>query len=215
MKVTKTTTTKSETSSELDLFSDKKLTARQKKEIRSQVGEYIVEQTAIAISKLQSPIEGGEFKKTLSPLYKKKKESEVGTNVPNLEYEGIMLDELSFEETDKGIKVGVFGERAPAADGHNNLSGDSQLPARQFLPKEGEEYKSKYKSDIERIISDVVAETTSFKKKDFEDVNSSKSLYDTLSNIFGKMTRAELKLAVFRNESLLDFLEDMDLVEYL
>lgn len=171
-----------------------------------------------AVGAQKSPVEGyGKFTALTSEQYKKKKKAEVGTTKPNLELSGEMLDEVQFEDTKEGIKIGVFGDAALRADGHNNLSGRSKLPTRRFIPDKGEVYNSRINREVERIISDAISETIGPKAKLFEDVESKSELYSALRTYFGErsVTNAELKLSVFRNPDLLAFLEEMELDGYL
>jgi hypothetical protein len=230
MKTGKVTTTETETSVEIDLFSSiKKLSADQKRTIQSEVADFLVEQTLTSVSEEKSPISGGEWKKKLSKEYAQKKETEIGNKKADIQFSGRTLDQLKAEPTSDGIKIGVFGERAPVADGHNNLSGKSSLPTRQFLPKEGQNYKGSIKSEVDRIVADVLAESDKpeetakqknsvrEKKADsrFNDVETQAELYQTLREIFGPLSRIELRLAVFRNKSILDDIINSDLLDDL
>lgn len=215
MKVISKTTDENETSIELDLFEGRALPARVKKRIREEVGQYLVEQTLVAMNEKKSPVQGEGGFKALSPMYKKKKLDEVGSGEANLEFFGIMKDELNFEATDNGIAIGVFGERALAADGHNNLSGKSQLPTRRFLPDEGQNYKKNIQREVDRIIADVVAEEATFKPRDFEGIETKSELYAKLKETFGPLSRAELQIAVFRNEELTNLFKKLDLLGLL
>ena len=213
MKVINKTISDGETSVELDLFEGRTLKRAAKKRIQEEVGQYLVEQTLIAMNEKKTPVQGGSFASTLtSDSYKKLKKAEVGSTEANLEFTGTMKDELDFEATENGIAIGVFGDRAGAADGHNNLSGKSSLPKRQFLPDEGQNYKKNIQQEVQRIIADIVAEETSFDETDFEGITTKKELYDKLKEIFGPMSRAELAVAVFRNEDLTNILKSLDLI---
>lgn len=216
MKVIKTTVNETETSVTIDLFQGRSLPKKVKAEIQDQVGNYLVEQTLVSMSEKKSPVAGEGSFKPLSKDYKKKKIEIVGSGNADLEFDGIMKDELSFIPTDKGIDIGVFGERAGAADGHNDLSGKSQLPRRRFLPDKGQEYKKETMREVERIISDVIAENTTFRKSDFKEIETKKEMYDKLKSIFGSdMSRTELNIAVFRNEELTNLLKELDLIRLL
>jgi len=215
MKVISKTINSTETSVEIDLFEGMALTRRQKDEIIDQVGNFLVDQTLVHMNEKKSPVQGEGSFKALSKDYKKKKLEEVGSGEANLEFDGIMKDEISFIPTKNGIEIGVFGERAGAADGHNNLSGKSQLPTRRFLPDEGQNYKRPIQQEVSRIIADVVAETTPIKKSNFRGIETKAELYDNLKNIFGDMTRSELRLSVFRNEKLTNILQELNLIDLL
>lgn len=212
MKVLKTTTNDQETSVELDLFEGRKLKKSTKKRIQEEVGQYLVEQTLVSMNEKKSPVQGAPNFQALSGKYRQRKKEEVGSTEANLEFEGVMKDELNFEATENGIAIGVYGDRAPAADGHNNLSGKSKLPLRQFLPDEGQNYKRNITKEVDRIVADIVAEEVSFKESDFKFIETKKELYDALKDIFGDMTRSELALAAFRNEELTIILKKYNLV---
>lgn len=215
MKVVSKTIDGGETSVEIDLFEGRKLTKAAKTRIQDEVGNYLVEQTLINMNEKKSPVQGAPGFKALSKDYKKRKLEEVGSGEANLEFDGLMKDETDFEPTERGIAIGVFGERAGAADGHNNLSGKSNLPLRQFLPDVGQKYKAPIAKEVERIVADIVAEESSFKKKDFAGITTKKELYEKLSELFGLSTRSELQLAVFRSEELTDLLNELDLLRLL
>lgn len=215
MKIKGKTVNESETSVELDLFEGKRLTGQTKARIREEVGEYLVEQTLASMGGKKSPIAGAPSFPPLSKNYKKRKLQEVGSGEANLEFDGQMKDEIDYERTPDGIKIGVFGDRAGAADGHNNLSGKSQLPRRQFLPDEGQTYKANISREVDRIVADIVAEQSGFDESDFDGVTTKKELYARLKELFGDMTRNELSLSVFRNEQLVNLLSDLDLLRLI
>jgi len=215
MKVIGKKISESETSVEIDLFENRALPLKVKKRIQEDVGNFLVEQTLISMNEKKSPVQGEGGFQPLSKLYKKKKLEEVGSGEANLEFDGVMKDELEFHPTKTGIEIGVYGERAGAADGHNNLSGKSQLPTRRFLPDEGQSYKKPLQTEVDRIIADAIADEMGFKKSDFKGIETKKELYDKLAEIFGDLTRSELNLAVFRSEDLTGILDDLDLLGLL
>lgn len=214
MKVIRTTVDDSETSVEIDLFEGRKLPLAVRQRVSDEVGNFLVEQTLISMDQKKSPVQGEGSFKPLSPLYKKKKQNDVGSTDANLEFDGLMKDQLDFKPTKSGVRIGVYGERAPAADGHNNLSGDSSLPTRRFLPKEGQQYKENIQREVERIIADAIADETTFKKSEFRNIETKKELYEKLAQTFGG-TKAEIALAVFRNADLVDLLTELDLIRLL
>jgi len=213
MEVKKTTTTKSETSSTLDLTEELKgLPKDVKLEVLEEVGEYLIEQTLLQVRAENSPVQGeGKFSSLISKEYKSLKKAEVGNTRPNLELSGEMLDSLDYKISGNNIKIGVYGTAAPRADGHNNLSGESDLPKRRFLPDEGQSYKAPIKKEIDRIIADKIAENTVARKADFKGISSKGELYNVLKEIIGDMPRSELRLAALRSDRIMDILLDLDL----
>ena len=197
-----------ETSSTIDLFSDIDASSETKEAIKKDVGDFLVEKILESVSSLSSPVSGGGFKKTLSKEYKKLKVSEGGSNVPDLELSGLMLNKLEYKPTKEGIKIGVFGDAAPRADGHNNLSGDSKLPERKFLPNVGESFKSNIESEIEAIIADHLLKEADIKKKELEELETTSEVYSYLQTFLPDYSKNQIKKAVIRNEDLFKLLED-------
>ena len=91
----------------------------------------------------------------MSPAYKKIKDKESGVTVANLELTGDMLDALEVVRK-RGTKLSlqIEGDEAPKADGHNNHSGDSPLPERRFIPKDGETLRDTIWRDVKRILQE-------------------------------------------------------------
>ncbi len=215
MKVSKTTANGSETSSTLDFSDDLKgLSEKKKREVLTDIGDLIIENTLVMVGDQKSPINGeGKFK-PLSKDYKEFKQSEVGNKLANLELNGDLMSSVDYEIAGSKIKVGVFGSEAPKADGHNNLSGKSSLPQRRFLPDKSQEYVSSVQKEIDRIIADAKSEST-ITKYDLQGIEKKSELYDTLGELLGLSSRAEIKLAVFRSDNLLDLLKGEGLFDLL
>ena len=78
-----------------------------RKTVKKEIGDFVVEEILIAVSKGQSPVIGEKrnFKK-LKPDYAKAEKG--GDRNPDLELLGDMLDSLTFKNTTKGIEVGIF-----------------------------------------------------------------------------------------------------------
>lgn len=217
MRVKKVTTDKKETSATIDLFSDVDVPLKVRRKIQDNVGDYLLEQTLQAVGDKKSPIEGGgDFPPLKKGPYRKKKLDEIGNTEANLEFSGTMLDELDYKKDEDGIVIGVFGDAAPRADGHNNLSGDSNLPLRKFLPGEGESYKSDIEETVDQIIQDTIAEETEITKDDLDEVGTKDELYAVFEDKFGlDISRNEMKLIVLRNSDIVDLLNELDLLDLL
>ena len=216
MKVLKTTATKTETTATLDIFEGKDLPLKIKKKVAKDVGQYLIEQTLMDVNSSKSPVDGyGSFDPLTSKEYKLKKKGEVGNTRADLQLSGETLDALDFKVTEDGLTIGVFGDRAPIADGHNNLSGKSELPVRRFIPGEGESYRPAIQQEFDRIISDALAENGGVSPQDLSEITTKSSLYDILGDRLGLTSRSEIRLAVYRNEDLLELLRDEDLIDLL
>jgi hypothetical protein len=215
IKVKKTIGSADRTTATLDLVGSLKIPEATKTRIKNDVGDFLVEQIIKSAGRAESPVQGGEWEKKLSKQYAAKKKAEgLGTKA-NLEFEGDLLDALTFEETQDGIEVGWIGEQAGKADGHNNFSGKSSLPRRQGLPDEGEGFKPSINNEIEKIIADHIADSIEFEADDFEDVSSKSELYTVLDEFFPDLTKTEIKMAVTRVPGLARLLDELDLLELL
>ncbi len=216
MKVVRTNATSSRTTSEIDLFDEVEIRdpeARAK--AKRDVGEYLLEAIQQAVGGQESPVSGeGKFKK-LSKEYAARKMDEVGNKDPNLELYGDMLNALNFRETSSGIELGYFGKEAPKADGHNNFSGESKIPQRRHLPDTGQGFTTDIEDNVRQIIANAVADTVSFDRSDFEDVETKRDLYEVLAKVFDGLTRYEIRTAVLGNQTLIDLLEELELLDLL
>lgn len=208
MKVTGKTVDGSETSVDIDLFEGQKLPARVRRRASEEVGNFLVEQTLISVEQEKSPVQGEGTFKALSPDYAKLKKREVGNSRPNQEFDGDTKDQLDFKITPTGVSIGVYGDRAPAADGNNNLSGKSQITKRRYIPDVGQNYKRDIQREVDRIIADVIAEETNISPKDFKGINTATALYAKLGELLGLSSRKEINLAVVRTADLQDILKE-------
>lgn len=120
------------------------------KKALEEIADYVKTEILRHVGDGVSPVQGGKFKRGLSPAYKKLKESMSSAGFANLELTGAMLDALEANITDDGkIEVGIFdSDQVEKARNHNE--GDT-LPQRQFIPNEGE----KFKQPIMRGIKDI------------------------------------------------------------
>lgn len=128
-----------------------------------------------------------------------------------------MLDALDYRVQGDDIVIGVFGEAAPRADGHNNLSGDSQLPRRQFIPEKGQGFVSRIEKEVDRIIADEVGESiqAGAALSALQSVTSTAALYDTLRTVFPLTSRSEIKAAVYRSDFWTTTLRGLGLLKWL
>lgn len=73
-----------------------------------------------------------------------------------------MLGSLTFEVTERGVKVGIFDEdQAAKSYGHNTgFKGhptlDGKAPKRQFIPRSGETLKGEILAGIRDIVQELV-----------------------------------------------------------
>ena len=137
-----------------DFGFDKIKNAADKAEAKKEVGDLIVNEILRYVQDGTSPVSGYGGFTELSTEYAKQQKG--GNKKPNLELNGDLLDALEFK-TGRGdqIEFGIFkSSQVPKADGHNNFSGDSNLPLRRFIPDENESLKRDIESKIKTIIND-------------------------------------------------------------
>lgn len=174
-----------------------------------------MEQIRLSASRSESPVAGESWKKSLSPAYKKRKQAEGLEGVANLEEQGDLLDDLDYTLTDDGIQIGWEGDQAGKADGHANLSGDSDLPQRRLIPDVGQDFKPEIQDEIEKIVADAITDSMEFDKSDFEDVATKTELYDALDEYFPDMSRSEIHEVIARTPDLARMLDDLDIFDLL
>lgn len=179
------------------------------------MGDYLVEQIRLSASRSESPVAGESWKKALSPAYKKRKQAEGLDGVANLEEHGDLLDDLDYTHTEDGIEIGWTGDQAGKADGHANLSGDSDLPQRRLIPDVGQDFKTEIQDEIEKIVADAITDSMEFQKDDFEDVETKTQLYDALDEYFPDMSRSDIRDLVARTPDLARMLDELDIFNLL
>ena len=166
------------------------------------------------VAQRKSPVTGDTFP-ALSKDYRKEKVEDGFDGVPDLERSGDMLDALDYRVTSEGIEFGVFGADALKADGHNNLSGESLLPQRRFIPGEGEGFVSAIEREVNKIIADSIGDATEPDASTLGSITTKAALYDYLIPIFGLGTRTETRMAVLRSDRWTRILTRLGLIEKL
>jgi hypothetical protein len=213
MKVTETKASSDAITSRIDLELDA-VPASARGEVKDRVGDLIIDAILSSVSKAQSPVAGESFP-GLSKEYKAKKVAAGHPGKPNLEFDGDMLAALGFHSTEDGIEVGIFGNQAPKADGHNNFSGESNLPQRRFLPDVGQEFKSSIRSGVDKIVAEAISDNARIPRHELDSISTVSELYDLLSEYFGEASRSQIRAAVLNSPDLVDLLEGEGLLDLL
>lgn len=155
--------TKEEVSKLISLDLPENLSSADEVELKSLVGQFVVDSILDMVGQVKSPVKGGDFKSSLTKDYRQRKDDEGGTPIPNLEMDGDMLAALTYKIVGDGVEVGIFNKRqAIKAFGHNTgFEGHPTIPegkyTRQFIPTEDEEFVA----SINRGIKDIIREFTS------------------------------------------------------
>jgi hypothetical protein len=126
--------------------------AAQKREVISDVKNFVLESVLNDVGEGKSPVTGRKFK-LLSKDYSKSKKR--GNRLPNLELKGDLLDSLKVVKRKRDVlRLTVSQSQQPKADGHNNFTGKSKLPSRKFIPNiaKKESFRPAIKKDIIEII---------------------------------------------------------------
>lgn len=123
-----------------------------KRDTLDEAAAFLREQVLSYMGDENSPVSGyGRFP-SLSKEYAARKSAQGGSPVSNLELSGSMKDAIQVYSEGNRLVIEVTGAEGAKADGHCNLSGDSSLPLRRFIPDEGETFKRPILEGIARII---------------------------------------------------------------
>lgn len=213
--VKKTKATSKTTSSELDFLTGVVADSKTKAQIKDEVGNYLVEQTLLALSDAKSPVSGEKFK-ALSKDYRIEKQEQGSPGVPNMELKGKMLEALSFKPTSKGVEIGfINSSQAEKADGHNDFSGESTLPQRRFLPGEGQNYKVDIEREVNKIITDVVGASIPVTRTMLSQIKSKTEFWSTFATAYPEFSRNEIRGLFGRSAKLSGLLAEFDLLGFL
>lgn len=126
---------------------------------KKEVGDLLIEEILNAVGDGKSPVKGESWK----PLKKEyADEFKGGNRTPTMQLYGDLLDSL--EVIDYGrdaIKIGHFGEQAPKADGHNQLSLEAKIwaasketpfPKRRYIPDSNQNFKPSIMREVNNIL---------------------------------------------------------------
>ena len=217
MKVKKTTATRNELSTEIDLFEGIRIPKSEKVRVAKEVGEFLKDEIAKAVGSSKSPLQGGRWP-GLSREYKKFKRSQNLPGEANLEFSGDMQDNFKEEVTASGaLKLGWFNdsENAKKADGHNNFSGSSDLPLRRQIPSEDDQFKSEIRRGVDSIIAEAVATNVRLPVRKLQAVTTKTGLFAILSELFPGFTRPQIRDAVLGDDILRDRLNRLNLLRFI
>lgn len=128
---------------------------------REDIAKMIAREVIEAAGDGRSPVAGGSWKRSLSKEYKKRKVAQGGNAYADMLLDGDML--LATDCVVKGTKLELRtkgSKEAAKADGHNNHSGKSSLPLREFIPKEGQTFKRDIIDGIRQIAKEYAGDDT-------------------------------------------------------
>lgn len=128
--------------------------------------EYVRDSVIDKMRDGMSPVSGQRRYKTLSKDYAEREKG--GNRLPNLRLDGDLYAGIEVVDGPKGrLRLTVDADQVNKADGHNNFTGRSKLPKRQFIPDE--RANQKFKRDIEIGIKEIVSR---YKRGDTETESS-------------------------------------------
>ncbi len=128
------------------------LTPDQKRQLEAEAGELIKSEILNKLSSGITPVSNGEYKRSLSKEYRQKKTAQGGASFSDMKLEGDMLGSLEYRTSPGEITVGIWGDEAPKAHGHNK--GTAILPRRQFIPDTNETFKRDIMNKVQSLIRD-------------------------------------------------------------
>lgn len=124
----------------------------QRERAKEEIADFVLGEVLGACADGRTPVQGGQWKRSLSKEYKERKEAISGVGYANMELHGDMLDALEcVPKRGNKLSLQIDGREGDKADGHNNFSGNSELPTRQFIPKQGQKFKRDIVDGIRRI----------------------------------------------------------------
>lgn len=121
---------------------------------KAEVAEYVLDQVLLHVEQAKSPVRSGKWKRGLSKDYKARKLAQGGSSIADMELDGHMLDALEIVNYRGKLRLRIQGVEEDKADGHNNHSGKSRLPAREFIPKPDGNFKRSILQGMREILDD-------------------------------------------------------------
>jgi len=120
-----------------------------------EVAEFVKEQVLMHVGDGTSPVEGGAWKRSLHPEYRKRKATESSADFANLELTGAMLDALDVLIIGDKLSLQIEGDEAGKADGNNRgtygKGRRNRSKAREFIPQKGQTLNSEIIAGIKEV----------------------------------------------------------------
>ena len=132
---------------------DDNLSKREKSKVLEEIAAYVHESVLSYIGDSKSPVSGRKFP-LLDEEYANKEHG--GNRVSHLELDGDLLDSIVVKKKGNELILTVSQDQQGKADGHNNFTGKSKLPLRQFIPKEDQNFVPEIRNGIKSIIKDAI-----------------------------------------------------------
>lgn len=145
-----------------DPFEGLEIKGSKKKEALQEAADLLLESILSDVADGRSPVTGRKFIQ-LNKYYAKKEHG--GDRSAKLELTGDLLGSLIVKVKKKdgveGIYITVPDNEQGKADGHNDFSGESKLPKRQFIPNadEAQSFRPEIRKEIISIGSDFEDDT--------------------------------------------------------
>lgn len=138
-----------------DPFEGLELKGKDKSNALQEAADLLLESILSDVADSKSPVSGDDFPE-LNEEYADREHS--GDKISRLELSGDLLGSLVVKPYKGGILVTVPNKQQGKADGHNNFSGKSKLPLRQFIPKADESFRKDITDEIQAIAEDFMEE---------------------------------------------------------
>jgi len=121
-------------------------------QINKEVCDFVLDKVRSSAAASRSPVGRGKWKSSLSKDYAER----VGKTKANLKEEGDLMGSLRCNRVkdSDSVTLTILQGQNSKADGHNNMSGRSQLPSRQFIPNR--DNKQSFTKDIKDGIKDII-----------------------------------------------------------
>lgn len=149
----------------LDVFKETGVTVPKKnqREALEAAASYIQEQILLNTGEGKTSVQGGKWKRKLTPEYAKRKADESSANFANMELSGDMLDALEVRAEGGKITIEVTGDEAAKAEG-NLLGSYGRDPdpsqAREFMPHaRGQKLKKDIMAGVAEILESYAEES--------------------------------------------------------
>lgn len=127
-----------------------------KAQAKRDICNLVLEEVLSHVGEGKSPVAGGKWRRSLSKEYKARKAQFSSSLFANMELTGDMLDALECVVVGKDLELRIKGKEADKADGHNNHTGRSSLPAREFIPKTDQTFRKSIRDGIKQIAMEYI-----------------------------------------------------------
>lgn len=139
-----------------DFFESNNIKPSKRKELSELAGATLLGEVLAYLDRGITPVSKGQYKKSLSPEYKKVKKKKGGSGIADMQLSDDMLNSIQINPSTSGVEIKI-ADTLQKKKAYNHNKGDT-LPQRQWLPDD--ELDETFKATIIKRVKDTIKDAS-------------------------------------------------------